>query len=290
MGALNILVTGAAGFVGSAALAEALARGHAARGLVRAQADLATDDLSQVLAGVDVVIHCAAALHGDDATQARDTGLATQRLIAAMSHQSARPKLVLVSSMNVYAGDLPPGTLIDETTPTEPAPALRDAYTRAKLGQEAAVAASGLTCCILRVGAVWGPGHVWNAHLGVPLGPVLIRIGATGELPLAHVRNVALALVIAAETGTGIINVVDDNRPSPKDYVAALRRDGWPKLVVPLPWRLFDLLCGLPLPGGLFRRPTLRARMMPRRYTNARLHTLGWAPVVGFDPDLRGAR
>lgn len=290
MGQLSVLVTGAGGTVGAAVVLAAVARGHVVRGLVRADVDLATGDLGPYLAGVDAVIHCAASLHGDDAVQARDTGLATARLIAAMQGLNPPPKLVLVSSLSVYAGDLPPGSLIDETTPLEPNPAQRDAYTRAKLAQEGAVLASRLRNCIARVGAVWGPGRLWNAHLGVPLGPLLIRIGSGGQVPLAHVQNVALALVMLAETGTGVINVVDDDRPSPRDYVAALRGGGWPKLVVPVSWRLFDWACALPLPGGLFRRPTLRARMMPRRYSNARLHDLGWSPVIGFAAGLRAAR
>ncbi len=287
---MTILVTGAAGTVGAAVVLAAKARGHVVRGLVRADVDLATGDLGPHLAGVDVVIHCAASLNGDDTVQARDTGLATTRLIAAMQGLTPPPKLVLVSSLSVYAGDLHPGSLIDETTPLEPTPAQRDAYARAKLAQEAAVLASRLHYCIARVGAIWGPGQLWNAHLGVPLGPLLIRIGSGGEVPLAHIRNVALALVMAAETGTGVINVVDDDRPSPHDYVTALRGDGWPKLVLPVSWRVFDTLCTLPLPGGLFRRPTLRARMMPRRYSNARLHEMGWVPVIGFQDGLRGAR
>ena len=290
MGALSILVTGAAGTVGAAVMLAGQARAHAMRGLTRAQVDLATGDLGPVLAGVDVVIHCAASLQGDDRVQARDTVLSTTRLIAAMQACDPPPKLVLVSSMSVYAGDLPPDSLVDEATPMEPAPALRDAYTRAKLAQEAAVSASGLSSCIARVGAVWGPGRLWNAHLGVPLGPVLLRIGAGGELPLAHVQNVALALVMLAETGVGVINVVDDDRPAPRAYVAALHSGGWPRLVIPVSWRVLDVLCALPLPGGLFRRPTLRARMMPRRYSNARLHDLGWQPIVGFQAGLRAAR
>ena len=290
MGGLTILVTGAAGTVGAAVVLAAQARSHAVRGLVRADVDLATGDLGPYLAGVDVVIHCAASLNGDDAVQARDTVLATARLIGAMQAQNLPPKLVLVSSLSVYAGDLPPGTLIDEATLLEPHAAQRDAYTRAKLAQEAAVFGSGLRNCIARVGAVWGPGRLWNAHLGVPLGPLLIRIGSAGQVPLAHVQNVALALIMAAETGAGVINVVDDDRPSPRENVIALRSKGWPKLVLPVSWRVFDALCALPLPGGLFRRPTLRARMMPRVYSNARLHALGWSPVIGFQAGLRAAR
>ena len=290
MGQLNILVTGAAGTVGAAVMLAGQARGHVMRGLTRADVDLAQGDPGPFLTGVDVVIHCAASLAGDDAVQARDTVQSTARLIAAMRTQNPQPKLVLAGSMSVYAGDLPPGSLIDETTGLEPDPAQRDAYTRAKLAQEAAVLTAGLPYCIARIGAVWGPGRLWNAHLGVPVGPLLIRIGAGGQMPLAHVQNVALALLLMAETGTGVVNVVDDDRPSPRKYVAALRSGGWPKLVLPLSWRVFDTLCALPLPGGLFRRPTLRARMMPRRYSNAALHALGWTPVVGFQAGLLGAR
>lgn len=286
MGALTILVTGAAGFVGQAVLRAGA--GHRVRGISRADADLAQDDLGHFVQGVDVVIHCAAALRGDDVAQARDTVLATQRLIAAMQAQSPAPKLVLAGSMAVYAGDLPAGTVIDEATRLEPNPGQRDAYMRAKAAQEAAVLASGLVHCIARVGAVWGPGHLGNAHLGIALGPVLIRLGAGPELPLAHVDNVAAALILLAERGAGVVNVLDDERPSPAAYVAALRRGGWPRIVLPLPWRLFDLLALLPLPHrpGLLRRPVLRARMAPRRYTNQRLHGLGWHPVIGFDAGM----
>lgn len=291
MGQMTLLVTGSAGYVGQAVVLAAKTRGHDVRGLVRAQADLAIDDLGPVLDRVDAVIHCAASLRGDDATQARDTGLATQRLIAAMASKVKPPKLVLVSSMGVYAGNGPPGGLIDENSPLESTPDQRDAYTRAKLRQEAAAAASGLPLCITRVGAVWGPGQMWNAHLGIPIGPLLIRLGAGSELPLAHVENVAVALVMAAESGTSVLNVLDDDRPGPQRYIAALRRGGWPKLVLPLPWWLFDLLGLLPFPGkpGLLRRPVLRARMMPCRYSNARLHALGWKPVIGFSDGMAAA-
>lgn len=292
MGQMTLLVTGSAGYVGAAVVRTAQARGHDVRGLVRAQADLAVDDLGPFLTGVDVVIHCAAGLRGDEPRQARDTVLATTRLIAAMLAMQPRPKLVLVSSLSVYAGDLAPGILIDETSALEPAPRSRDAYTRAKLAQEVAATTSGLPLCIARVGAVWGPGQLWNAHLGVPVGRLLIRLGSAGEVPLAHLQNVALALVLAAETGDGVVNVVDDERPSPAAYVAALRRGGWPKLVLPLSWRILDVLGTLPIPGkpGLLRRPVLRARMMPRRYANARLHALGWRPVVGFQAGLQAAQ
>jgi len=317
LGALTLLITGAAGHVGRATVAMARARGHQVRAVVRRAgtvppgwqndpgiavhvADLAQPEkaLNAALATVDVVIHAAAAMAGSDAVHERDTVLATRRLVMAM------PKgmpLVLVSSLAVYAGDLPPGSLIDETTPMEPTPGLRDAYCRAKLAQEEVARMVRGPLRIMRPGAVWGPGHLWNGHLGIALGPVLLRLGEKGPIPLCHVDHCALALILGAECrdGTEVVNVIDDDLPDRAQYIAALRQNGWPRLVVPLTWRLPDLVAARASQGdsfhrtsrlpGLLRRPTLRARMMPLRYDNAALHRLGWAPLHGFDAGMLAA-
>ena len=309
MGGLTLLITGAAGFVGRATVAMARSRGHIVRAVVRRAGaapsawqrdpgisvhgvDLAEPGaaLDAALVGVDAVIHAAAALSGDDAVHARDTVLATRRLVAAMPQNMP---LVLVSSLAVYAGDLRPGSLIDETTPLEPLPALRDAYCRAKLAQEEIARAQG-RLLILRPGAVWGPGHLWNAHLGVALGPILLQMGSKGPVPLCHVDHCALGLVLGAERWDGpeVVNVIDDDLPDRARYVAALRQGGWPKLVLPLPWQLPDLVAAREAPTrlpGLLRRPALRARMMPLRYDNEALHRLGWEPLHGFDAGMQAA-
>ena len=314
MSGLTLLITGAAGFVGRATVAMARLRGHQVRAVVRhlRQAplawqgdagisvhavDLAVPDpaLETSLAGVDGVIHAAAAMAGDDSAHARDTLLATRRLVTAMP--DAVP-LVLVSSLAVYAGNLPPGSLIDETTPLEPTPGLRDAYCRAKLAQEEVARLRRGRLQIMRPGAVWGPRHLWNAHLGLALGPILVQLGNQAPIPICHIDHCALALVLAAERQDGpkVVNVIDDDLPDRARYIAALRQNGWPKLVLPVSWRLFDLIAArgaepqstTRLPGVL-RRPALRARMMPLRYDNAALHRLGWQPLQGFDAAMQSA-
>lgn len=282
MGALTLLVTGAGGFLGAAVARAARARGHTVRTLSRRPGgdvvcDLALGLPAAATLGVDRILHCAAALTGDAATMQRDTVQATRNVAAA-----GLP-LVLAGSIAVYDGM---AALVDEGTPLEPRPDLRDDYTRAKIAQEAAAAGPPLR--ILRIGALWGPGQTGNAHVGLRTGPLLWRIGR-GEIPLAHVENAALAMVIAAEgewTGTGIVNVVDDERPDARGWLAALRGAGHrPPRAIPLPFAVFDLTARVLAPfgprlPGLLRRPTLHARMAPRRYPNARLHALGWAPVV----------
>ncbi|MCC7321192.1 MAG: NAD-dependent epimerase/dehydratase family protein [Rubellimicrobium sp.] len=289
MGGLSLLVTGADGFLGRAVVAAARARGHEVRRLTRGPGgdvacDLAEGVPLEALRGVARIIHCAGALTGDDARHRRDTVEAT-RLIAA-----ARVPMVLAGSIAVCDGM---ARVVDETTPPDPRPHLRDAYTRAKIAQEKA-AAQGQPLRILRLGALWGRGRLWNAHLGLCAGPLFLRLGR-GEIPLSHVTNAALALVIAAEgdwSGVEIVHVVDDERPDAARYLAAM--PGRPRLVLPLPFALVDLAAILAAPlgaraPGLLRRPVLHARMAPRRYDNARLHALGWRPVTGFDAGMKEA-
>jgi len=284
MGALTLLVTGAGGFLGHAVAESARARGHRVRTLTRRPGgdvvcDLVEDLPPAATEGIDRILHCAAALTGDAAVMQRDTVQATLNVAAA-----GLP-LVLAGSIAVYDGM---AAAVDESTPLEPHPELRDAYTRAKIAQERAAAGSALR--ILRIGALWGPGQLWNAHLGPRTGPVLWRIGR-GEIPLAHVRNAALAMVIAAEgtwSGTEVFNVVDDARPDARGWLAAMKDGGFhPPFAIPLPFAALDLTARALSPfarslPGLLRRPTLHARIAPHRYANARLHALGWAPAVSL--------
>jgi nucleoside-diphosphate-sugar epimerase len=310
VGALTIAVTGAAGFVGQAAVAEARLRGHRAVALQRragqAPAGWAADpgiavvagDLAQggprleaALAGANAVIHAAAAMRGDAAAMARDTVAATA---AVMSAAAPGTRIVLVGSLSVYAGrGVPPGGTLDEDSPRETRPWRRDAYTRAKIAQEdaarAIAAARGLPLWVIRAGAVYGPGHLWNAHLGPAFGPVLLCPGGGGQVPVIHVAHLARALVAAAERpprGDGVVNAVEDDLPDRKAYLAALRAG--PRLVLPLPWRLPDAAAAVLAPlgdrlPGLLRREVIGARLMPRRYANRRLHDwLGWSQELPF--------
>ena len=317
MGALTLLITGAAGFVGRHTVAVARARGHRVRALVRRAGSIPSDwqddpeiamnildlsaasaeQLSGSLIGVDAVIHIAAAMGGDDAVQERDTVRPTETLIAAMNALGLdAPELILVSSLSVYDGRaLAAGSVLDEDSPLEATPDARDAYCRAKLSQERLAreaAADGLTVSILRPGAVFGPRRLWNGHLGHPVGPLLLGLGGQGEVPVCHVAHCAQALVLAAEADgdVGTINVIDDDRPSRAEYLKALRKGGWPKFMVPLPWRVLSaiggLLSALGLGGrlpGLLRPATLHARMKPFRFDNSRLkERLDWRPSADF--------
>ncbi len=313
MGAMNLLVTGAGGHVGQAVVARARARGHRVRALFRGagdpdagievlRVDLAADALDAALDGIDAVIHAAAALTGDEARMRRDTVTATRALMQAVGRAGV-PRVVLVGSMAVYGTQgLRPGAMVDESTAPEDRPDLRDAYCRTKMAQEGvardAARENGTELWLMRAGAVWGPEHLWNAHLGLALGPALARIGAGGEIPLVHRDRCADALVAAAETapaGIEVLNLLDADRPDRERYVAALRRGGWPRIVVPIPWRALDLAARVMAPlaprlPGLLRRPVLRARLMPLRYCDRRLRErLNPSPAPDFEAAMAAA-
>ncbi|MFU8776370.1 MAG: NAD-dependent epimerase/dehydratase family protein [Roseovarius sp.] len=286
---LSLLVTGAGGFLGRAVVAEARARGHAVRGVTRADVDLATGDLSGLLDGIDCVIHLAGSLSGDWAVQNRDTLCATRRLIAAMQAQPLPPRLVLASSIAVYSADAV--GVVTEATPMEYRPKRRDAYARAKLAQEALMRDSGLRHTILRPGAILGPGRGMTAHLGPGMGGTLILMERRGEVPVVSLKDCARAFVLAAEIpGEGrALNILGADRPTRARYVAALRRTGWPRHVLPLNWRLVAPLAWLLSPfgarvPGLLRPAVLRARMRPLRYDIAAAElALDWVPQEDFD-------
>lgn len=305
----HILLTGAGGFLGRHVAALARARGHRLRRLVRSgegevTLDLATTDraaLDTALDGIDIVIHIAASMSGEPARQDRDTRMASRRLFEALGRRNRPPRLVLLGSIAVHSADAAlEGRVIDEDTPLEQRPETRDAYCAAKLDQETmargAAGRRGIALTVLRPGAIYGPGQTWNAHLGPALGSLLIRLGRDGQIPLIHVENCAEAILLAAEAqASGTYNLVDDDLPDRPRFVAAHARSGWPRLVLPLSWRLMLGAARLvdPLPGhrpGLLRPAVLRARMMPMRYSNARAKdALGWFPRIGFDEGMARA-
>ncbi|MFT6533125.1 MAG: nucleoside-diphosphate-sugar epimerase [Limimaricola cinnabarinus] len=305
-----IAITGATGFLGRAVVDRARAEGHPVRAILRGAAptgwaadpgiEVVRADLARnipPLDGVGAVIHAAARLEGDDAAQMRNTVAPSAALLEQAAQAGTR--LVLVGSISVLGTDaLAPFDLVDETTPTEPRPEARDAYARAKIAQERDArkisARHGVPLRIVRPGAIFGPGRLWNGHMGLSLGPLTFGPRHAGELPLCWLPHAAQILVLAATRpqteAVEVIHALDDDRPDRARYLTALGRRG-----LPLDWRGFDAAAGLLTPlgprlPGLLRRETLRARLMPLRYANARAHALGFRAEAGFEAAMAAAR
>jgi nucleoside-diphosphate-sugar epimerase len=320
---VKLLVTGASGFLGKAVVAAALRRGHTVRAMVRPASladkapsagdknlELVRHDLRQHsglvdhVRGVEAVIHLAATKSGDFYTQFAGTVFATENLLAAM-RESGIDRLILVSSFAVYDyRRIRTWSMLDETAPTEARPEDRDAYCQTKLLQESLVREAaqehGLRYTVLRPGAVYGPGAMWTARIGMRIGKrIWVRTGASAPVPLTYVDNCADAILAAAESSSTIgmtLNIVDDEQPTPREYMAMLRDHiAPPPRVVRAPWWALRTLArcawitnrllfrgqaklpGLLVPARLF------ALCKPLRYSNHRLkEATGWSPHVSL--------
>lgn len=307
---MNLLITGASGFLGRYVVARALGRGHRVRGIVRPQTavqDLSwrdhpsvelrrldltcADGIGSALEGMDAVVHLAAAKHGDLEAQVAGTVLTTRNLLEAMAAAGVR-RLVVTSSFAVYDYlHLPEDAVVDEDSPLESRPERRDAYARAKLLQEREVRSfersSGAGVTILRPGVIYGRNNLWTGRLGVRLGKRLwVCIGADATVPLIYVENCAEAIVAAAERDAALgatLNLVDDDLPTQRCYAQAIgarmRARPW---IVPVRWNLARRVADVArqcdrtifrgrLPlPGILVSERLHARCKPLRYENRR--------------------
>jgi nucleoside-diphosphate-sugar epimerase len=315
---MKLLVTGANGFLGRFVVNEALRRGHAVRAMVRSKGsaakagwdndprvELAIADLRlrrglvEAVAGVDAVLHLAAAKSGDVYAQYGGTVVATENLLWAMD-QAAVKHIVHVSSFAIYDWlRMRGGSVVDENAPLESDAFERDAYAHTKLVQERLVrehaAANDWKWTVLRPGMIIGPGNLWGARVGTQGKRLWVRFGAGARLPVTYVGNIAEAIVLAAEREAAagqILNVVDDDTPTQRQYVNLLRKRTTPRpRVIGLPWfgirataRLAWLTNKLLL-GNRARLPGIlipcrvHARFKPLKYSNGKLkEVLGWKP------------
>ncbi len=245
---MNVLVTGAGGFVGRATVAALTARGHRVRGTRRRPHEVdgvaewidldigPTTDWSSALAGVDAVVHTAAVVHRPDAAIA-DHDAVTHLGSARLAEQAAGrvESLLLIGTVAVY-GDRPPPRVDADTEPRPDTP-----YGAAKLAAERRAAdlcaPTGTRLAVLRFPAVYGPGDPGNVGR-------LIRLVLRGvPLPLAGVNNERsfLALANAADAVatvvgspvTGTYLVADEDTISTPDLIRLIARCGGirPRLV-----------------------------------------------------------
>lgn len=320
---MKLLITGATGFLGRYTVASALRYGHHVSALVRPASDWAANpwsvspnvervcgdlrqprDLAGALDGVDAVLHLAATKEGDIYEQLAGTVIGTENLLRAMD-QAGVGRLILTSTFAVYDYlHQHMWSRIDETTPLETSPAIRDEYAQSKLIQEQLVrawaASSDHHATILRPGVVYGPGNWWTARLGAQMSDRWwVRTGAWAKLPLTYVENCADAIVMAAEKSSGdvpVFNVVDDEMPTQRRYLNEVRkRIERPPHVLPVAWTVMRLLArsawltnriifkDRARVPGLLSPARLHARCKPLRYSNVRLKSeLGWNPRYGL--------
>ena len=331
---MKILVTGAGGFLGAHVVDRLLAHGYTdIRCLLRdpAKADRLTKiaesypdaqlefcygnlrskaDCARAMQDVSLIFHLAAGLKGAAAEMFADSAVASRNLLEAL--ETREPSLVratrfvLVSSFGVYGvATLRRGARVDEKTPLEAHPELRDVYSHSKLRQEQLFwehrQKAGFELVVLRPGVIYGPGGgAFSARVGLQIGPLFFHLGGDNLLPLSFVVNCAEAIVVAGthpDSAGQVYNVHDDQLLTASRYLREYKQRVQPVRSVRLPYFVTTALAWLletyhrrsqgQLPAIITRYKAASA-WGGNRFDNSKLHTLGWHPLVST-PDAMAA-
>jgi nucleoside-diphosphate-sugar epimerase len=274
-----VLVTGAAGFVGSRVVSSLLRLGfERVRCGVRRSSDLALlkaslpaeladrceiveanllsrQDCRELTAGVELVYHLVAGRGKSFPLCFQGSVVTTRNLLDALVERGRVKRFVNVSSFAVYSRfQCKRGSLWDEASPLENNLEERhDAYVYGKLKQDELVLRYqkdfAVPVTIVRPGIVFGPGKkAIPGFVGIDTFGFFMHLGGRGRIPLTYVENCADAIVLAglAEGAEGeVFNVVDDGLPTSRQFLGAYKRNVRKFMSVPIPYTVTYALCAL---------------------------------------------
>src|SRR6185369_7314885 len=313
----DVVVTGAAGFLGRHLTARLLASGRRVRALVRrpqfAPAELRRDGVTlfagdaldpvaveRATAGAAAVVHLATAA-GSDPAQVVASMVRGARVVAEACVRGGVRRLVHASSIAVYDLGEERDSAVNEDAPLDRHPEVRGEYAQGKIAAERALTdfarERGLELVIVRPGFVVGSDGP-PQHSGIGLWTRDTQVygwgGGRRPLPFVLVDDVADALVqcVTAPGAAGrSYNLVGDVGLTAREWVDALRttlrRDFafHPQSI--LYWYLEELVkYGVKLAIGRagVRAPSWRdlaTRTAARGFDNERpKRELGWRPVA----------
>jgi nucleoside-diphosphate-sugar epimerase len=320
---MNVLVTGASGFLGGHVAELLSTRGHRVRALVRARSNrrhlqaLANveffegsveqvDRIGEAVDGVDAIVHAAGLVKARSADEffAVNVG-GTSNLVEAARNRKGRSgairRFVYVSSLEA-CGPSADGKPVraDQESPVT-------VYGRSKLAAEKVVlsARDQLSTVILRPGAIYGPrdGEILEAFKSIQRGLLPLVDGGLAKGMWIYATDCAEACIrgIEAEVPSGRAYFVDDGcgpieqKQMLADAEQALGRRALlrPSLPVPL---LMAVARGVEVFGRLANRPVMltreKAQMLLMHWVCSSADTrreLGWEPKVSWTEGIARA-
>jgi nucleoside-diphosphate-sugar epimerase len=259
--------------------------------------------VNRAVRGVQTVIHCGAAMKGGWLEHRRATVVGTQNILNACRDHGVR-KLVHISSLSVvdWAGARR-GDPLNESSPFEPRPEARGAYTRAKLDAERLVS----QCCTEHAlpAVILRPGQIFGGRIPLLTPAVARKLGkrwlmlGNGKvpLPLVYMDDVVDAIVAALDGDLShgeVIQIVDGQNPTQNEVLKLVMPSASvirvPRPIVLCLGKLSEFAFAplrRPSPFSLYR---LRSALARRTFPNQRARELlGWSPRVGIQAGMHRA-
>lgn len=249
----GVLVTGGSGFLGRPVVAELRHAGYAVRSLGRrvppwsaripgvdyAAADLARPLDPALMAGIGVVVHCAAETAGGKDDHERNSIGATRHLIEAAAAAGVET-FVHISSVAVLKTGREVGGPIDEATPVDAGNLGRGPYVWGKAESEVLAqtlgAERGMRVRVIRLGPLvdYQDFHP-PGRLGRELGPLYVAVGPKRRaLSVCDIRTAGRVIrhyLQHPDAAPPVVNLLEAPAPTRRELVARLK-EGRPDLRV----------------------------------------------------------
>ena len=321
-----ILITGAAGFIGSRVVGVLLNQGFTnLRCLVRGSSNLTAlnrivspsnqiqlikgnllsrEDCETATEDISVVFHLAAGTEKTFPGCYMNSVVATRNLLDSVLENGSLKRFVNVSSIAVYS-NRDKGGVLDETCEMDADPVLRhEAYVYGKVKQDELVLDYArrfdLPVVIIRPGEVFGPGkRKISGRVGIDTFGIFLHLGGRNRIPLTYVDNCAEAIFLAGvKKGMdgGVFNVVDDDLPTSRKFLRMYKKKVGRFRSLYIPYGITYFLCYLwerysagsngQLPP-VFNRKSCIADWKGVKYSNRKIREkLGWTPKIPMNEAL----